>query len=227
MMERMKSTQPETRVGGGVGTDPKAEREKEQQLQQQKEDEDATCGICLESVNVHQSNSFTATTRRKKIGLLSCCNHIFCYGCLMEWRTKGLGSNRNHDPDARSTRRVCPTCRKSSDYAVPSFTLPRSQADKERILLNYKKNCAAKPCNRYRGRRNTCPFGRDCFYAHLNQRGEDVKSQDRSKDELFEERERRQRNRRRQIDLDVISEMLMMMALQRQMNGGGGGSERL
>ena len=55
-------------------------------------EEDAlTCGICLESV----------PSSGRKFGLLSNCDHVFCFDCLMNWRKEG--STEAED------RRVCPT----------------------------------------------------------------------------------------------------------------------
>lgn len=81
---------------------------------------DAVCGICLEHV----------PSMRRNFGVLSCCLHTFCYGCLMEWRTEGSKEV--------TSRRVCPTCRKSSDYVVPSSVMPTCVEERDRMLQNYK-----------------------------------------------------------------------------------------
>jgi hypothetical protein len=47
----------------------------------------------------------------------------------------------------------------------------------------------------------SCPFGSDCFYAHIDITGRDVKAQDKSMKTIATERERqRQRNDRRWAD---------------------------
>ncbi|KAL7456533.1 hypothetical protein ACHAWC_008898 [Mediolabrus comicus] len=195
---------------------------------------DTTCGICLENVY---------NTKQCKFGLLSCCDHVFCFSCLMQWRTRNSNSsshsnsnnnnrNNNNSEISSSTRRVCPTCRKSSNYVVPSSTFPTNSTEKTNIVTNYKHKCSHIKCKKYTvGKLGSCPFGRDCFYAHYDENGIDMKKDDMTMQELFEERERhrlrRDRNRNnRESDLDMIAEMLMMMALQRQFGGGGGGGRR-
>ncbi|KAK1736369.1 makorin-related protein, partial [Skeletonema marinoi] len=173
-------------------------------VEEEEEVIDTTCGICLENVY---------NTQHKQFGLLSCCNHIFCHTCLMEWRCRS-------SEISSSSRRVCPTCREPSNYVIPSHTFPTNPSQKLDIVQNYKQKCSTIPCRKFvNGKLGSCPFGRDCFYAHQDESGVDVKDRDKTMQELFEERERhRNRNRRnnRDSDLDMIAETLMMMALQRQ-----------
>merc|ERR1712086_1219817 len=93
--------------------------------------EDAVCGICLENVQ----------TMKRNFGVLSCCNHTFCFSCLMEWRTEGSKEV--------TSLRVCPTCRKASDYVVPSPTMPSNNEEKEQILVGYKAHCGTIPCKHF------------------------------------------------------------------------------
>ena len=171
---------------------------------------DSTCGICLENVY---------NTQQQQFGLLSCCNHIFCHACLMEWRRSSEVSS--------SSRRVCPTCREPSNYVVPSHVFPSNPSQKLNIVQNYKQKCSMTPCKRFvTGKLGSCPFGSDCFFSHQDESGMDMRTRDKTMQELFEERERhRSRNRRnnRDSDLDMIAEMLMAMALERQFNRGGRG----
>eukprot|EP00984_Skeletonema_dohrnii_P023875 scaffold12971_cov122-Skeletonema_dohrnii-CCMP3373.AAC.1 len=177
---------------------------KQKKVEEEEEVIDTTCGICLENVY---------NTQHKQFGLLSCCNHIFCHTCLMEWRCRS-------SEISSSSRRVCPTCREPSNYVIPSHTFPTNPSQKLDIVHNYKQKCSTIPCRKFvNGKLGSCPFGRDCFYAHQDESGVDVKDRDKTMQELFEERERhRNRNRRnnRESDLDMIAETLMMMALQRQ-----------
>lgn len=171
----------------------------------EKEEPDTTCGICLE--NVHN-------TQHKQFGLLSGCNHIFCHTCLMQWRRRSEVSS--------SLRRVCPTCREPSNYVIPSTTFPANPSQKDTIVQNYKQKCSTIPCRRFvDGKLGSCPFGRDCFFAHKDENGVDVKDRDKTMQELFEERERhRSRRNDRESDLDMIAEVLIMRALQLQLIGG-------
>lgn len=168
---------------------------------------DTTCGICLENVY---------NTQQKQFGLLSCCNHIFCHTCLMNWRRSSEASS--------SSRRVCPTCREPSNYVIPSNIFPSNPSQKLSIVENYKQKCSMIPCKRFvAGKLGSCPFGRDCFYSHRDESGVDMKESDKTMQELFEERERQRSRNNRESDLDMIAEMLMTMALERQFNRSGDG----
>ncbi|KAL3758988.1 hypothetical protein ACHAWU_003059 [Discostella pseudostelligera] len=175
-------------------------------------DIDAICGICLENVQ----------DAKRNFGLLSCCSHPFCFSCLMEWRTEGSSEV--------ASRRVCPTCRKSSDYVVPSKFMPTNDEEKQRILLNYKAYCATLLCKRFEvGILGSCPFGSDCFYAHVNSKGVDIKSQDQTMQELYEERQRERHEQHefeRERAMEYMAEMIMMLGLQRHLVGRGGGRGR-
>ena len=177
----------------------------QQQQHVNNEDDALLCGICLEDVN----------SLGRSFGLLSCCNHVFCYECLMEWRTEGS--------DEVASRRVCPTCRKPSDYVVPSPILASNNEEKQQILRNYKDRLATIPCRNFDGELGSCTFGKNCFYAHLDGSGKDIKSRDESMQELYEKRigRRERRNRDRLApDLDMLTEILLMMGLRRHLEGG-------
>ncbi|KAL3810232.1 hypothetical protein ACHAXA_003029 [Cyclostephanos tholiformis] len=166
------------------------------------------CGICLEPP--------------RSYGILSCCDHAFCYSCLMEWRKEGSSDV--------TSRRVCPTCRMSSDYVVPSPYMPADSDEKERLLREYRDRCSTIPCKKFElGRLGSCPFGRDCFYAHTSRDGKDIKSRDKSMQQLYETRQR-ERNDRDTRDIEHITDMLMMMGMQRylarQDRGGRWGDGR-
>jgi E3 ubiquitin-protein ligase makorin len=133
----------------------------------------------------------------------------------MEWRKEG-------SIDVAS-RRVCPTCRKSSDYVVPSNYMPANETEKERLLREYQVRCSAIPCKNFElGRLGSCPFGSDCFYAHASRSGNDIKARDKSMQQLYEMRQR-DRDDRDNSDMEYITDMLMMA---RQDRGGGGGGRR-
>jgi hypothetical protein len=107
----------------------------------------------------------------------------------MGWRVGG--SNDAED------RRCCPTCRLKSDYVVPSLVFPTSASEKQEIVAQYKLKLSAIPCKRFDGNLGSCPFGSDCFFAHRDGSGEDVKAQDQTMQELKDLRRRRQQQRRR------------------------------
>lgn len=161
--------------------------------------EEECCGICLENTS----------SLRRQFGILSCCNHVFCHKCIMEWRTEGS--------DEVSSRRVCPTCRKESDFVVPSHVHPTTEVEKGEILRNYKERLSIIPCRNFDGDLGSCPFGSDCFYAHFDDDGKDIKSQDQTMQQLYQERQRHRNDRRGQHELEAITEMLLMMGMQRHM----------
>lgn len=163
-----------------------------------KKNDEAVCGICLENIQ----------SLKRNFGVLSCCNHTFCFCCLMEWRKEGSSEV--------TSRRVCPTCRKSSDYVVPSLFMPENDEEKEQVLIGYKAHCSTIPCKHFElGLPNSCTFGRDCFYAHLSKKGKDIKSRDKTMQQLYEARQRDRNGRGR--DLEYITDMILMMGLQRHL----------
>ena len=152
-----------------------------------------TCGICLDDiavVNKHNRNSSFANTPHtmttKKFGLLSGCDHVFCFDCLKTWRAANRKSSSQRSrsfmgvgpDDAMLETRTCPTCRAPSDFIVPSRKYCTGE-EKQQVIDDYKNHLATKPCKRFDGRMGSCPFGRECFYAHLNSRGRDVKENDK------------------------------------------------
>lgn len=79
-------------------------------------------------------------------------------------------------------------------------------------MNSYKAKLSKLPCKRFDGTLGSCPFGRDCFHAHMRN-GKDVKSQEKSKDELDRDREDRRRRAHDMYDLDVIHSFLMLLEL--------------
>lgn len=134
----------------------------------------------------------------------------------MEWRKEGS--------DDVTSRRVCPTCRKPSDYVVPAARLPSTAEEKEVLLRNYRAARAGVPCKNFDGTRGSCPFGSDCFYAHRDSKGRDIKSRDATMQELYERRQRH-RDERRERDVEHITDMLIMMGMRNRLGRGerGGG----
>lgn len=163
-----------------VAGEPTCPSTAKDEFEEEEEEEVITCGICLED-----------DPQRRRYGLLSCCNHAFCFDCLMEWRKEGTAE--------ASDRRSCPTCRKHSDYVIPSTHFPRSEAAKQAIVQTYKQKKARIPCRRFEMTKKlgSCPFGSDCFYAHIDADGRNLKAQDQSREEITAERQRRRVERSR------------------------------
>ncbi|KAG0343643.1 hypothetical protein BG004_005120 [Podila humilis] len=128
-------------------------------------EEDRKCAICLE----------IPTT----FGLLVSCNHAFCLTCIRTWRSKNISSSTMdaYEDRANSVTKACPNCRTPSLYIVPSSFFPVNQAQKDQIFTSYKQAASKRPCKYFEqsGTRQWCPFGDDCFFAHLDANGEACK----------------------------------------------------
>mmetsp|Transcript_5553 Transcript_5553/g.13078 ORF Transcript_5553/g.13078 Transcript_5553/m.13078 type:complete len:388 (-) Transcript_5553:116-1279(-) len=171
----------------------------------QDEDEaDLICGICMD----HPT----------KFGLLSGCDHVFCFECLMEWRSS---SSSDDDEQNKSLVKVCPICRTHSDYVLSSYIYAKTGNGKEDLMAAHKLRLSQIPCKRFNGELGSCPFGRDCFYQHIDKYGENVKHMDQSMQDIQEELERRRQRRlqhlesQRNIDaeLEILEAQLALLQL--------------
>ncbi|XP_065917995.1 uncharacterized protein [Dysidea avara] len=61
---------------------------------------------------------------------------------------------------------ACPICRKVSYFVIPSTVWITDQAEKERLISDYKNNTGAKPCRHFQQGNGVYPFGNVCFYSH-------------------------------------------------------------
>jgi len=122
-------------------------------------EEENTCGICLD--NIVQAG--------KRFGILSKCDHRFCIECLRKWR-------REHDTGKAMTN-ACPTCRVKSSVVIPTKKFIVGH-EKEMVIEGYKKKMGSMPCRNFDGSIGSCPFGRNCFYAHFSWDGKDLKPND-------------------------------------------------
>ena len=156
----------------------------------------AVCGICLEDVK----------QAGHKFGLLSCCLHVFCFECIMEWRKEG--SKEAED------RRSCPTCRKKSDWVIPSTAMATTEKERDRISKQYRDRLGRIPCKRFNGKLGSCPYGKDCFYAHISSEdGKDCRHADHTMKQLYEERCQLRTQRRVEYDIEMISRAMRLMDL--------------
>ncbi|KAE9400375.1 hypothetical protein BT96DRAFT_819296, partial [Gymnopus androsaceus JB14] len=119
---------------------------------------DEACSICFEKPALY--------------GLLAGCSHVFCVNCLKEWR----------DPKAKSVdvvqsgvHKKCPMCRAPSKFITPSSIFYKHTDPKKELAISaYKESMARVPCRYFvqsKAHRPFCPFGKDCFYQHLNDDG--------------------------------------------------------
>lgn len=165
------------------------------------------CGICLEKVRCIDGN---------KYGLLTSCMHVFCYKCIMEWRKEGSREAKD--------RASCPTCRKHSDYVIPSPINPTNEQHKQRIISDYKRKLSQIPCKLFNGTLGSCRYGKDCLYSHKNGEGEDMKSEDKSMKELWENK-RRRRSRSDSFDAQLMENFLFFLMAQSIANLQGGSDD--
>jgi E3 ubiquitin-protein ligase makorin len=119
----------------------------------------------------------------------------------------------------------CPSCRTQSHYVVPSSVFYREgDPKKERTITTYKETLARTPCRRFeenlrlRGRA-FCPFGRDCFYRHLDEDGtvhvfeqgiEETMQETRLRREQAEARRRARQMRDLTATLSAFAESLLL-----------------
>eukprot|EP00124_Ichthyophonus_hoferi_P004202 Ihof_evm5s436 gene=Ihof_evmTU5s436 len=113
------------------------------------------CGICMEVVTEKKGTAC-------RFGILSECDHIFCLGCIRQWRTETVAS---------SVVRCCPICRVPSYYIVPSTTWPATLEEKEAVITGYKQSLGQKDCMHFQYGEGECPFGSSCFYRHAYRDG--------------------------------------------------------
>jgi len=119
----------------------------------------AECGICLEIVS----------EKSKKFGLMTGCDHSFCLTCILAWRNKSKDIT-----NPSSMVKSCPTCRQESLFIIPSAVFCVGE-HKQNIITQYKDSLRKTPC-KYFTKTGSCPFGPDCFFAHLDKSGAPVDS---------------------------------------------------
>ncbi|GJJ73539.1 E3 ubiquitin-protein ligase makorin [Entomortierella parvispora] len=124
------------------------------------EEDDMKCAICFEIPST--------------FGLLASCNHAFCLECIRTWRSKEITDDMQPHERGASVTKACPNCRTRSLFVIPSSILPTSPEQKEAIVQNYKEVISQRPCKYFTdsGDRRWCPFGEDCFFAHLDENGQ-------------------------------------------------------
>ncbi|KAK9841729.1 hypothetical protein WJX74_010985 [Apatococcus lobatus] len=118
------------------------------------------CGICLERVLDKE------VPGQRRFGLLSGCSHAFCLTCIRGWRGHVDGG-----ADVDGALRTCPECRTTSYFVTPSPVWPADEADKERIVGEYKAKLSTIDCRHWNFGENACPFGTSCFYRHVYRDG--------------------------------------------------------
>lgn len=150
--------------------------------------EENNCGICMDNI-VHTG---------KRFGLLSNCDHRYCIDCLRKWRRS---SHKNQIVGVAVTQ-TCPTCRVKSNLVMPTKKFSVG-SEKEIIIENYKRKMESMPCRNFDGSIGSCPFGRNCFYAHFSWDGTDLKPNDECKSR------KKQKRSHPSTDLQQVFQILM------------------
>ncbi|CAM9356409.1 unnamed protein product [Ectocarpus sp. 12 AP-2014] len=89
----------------------------------------AECGICLEKVRK------LGKVKDRVFGILVSCKHVYCLGCIQEWRDK----SDNH---------ACPECGLASSLVIPSKTLVTDPDRKKRLALELHQSPRGTPSGR-------------------------------------------------------------------------------
>ncbi|KAJ7583434.1 hypothetical protein C8J56DRAFT_790739 [Mycena floridula] len=123
------------------------------------EEEDLNCSICFE--------------KPMNYGLLAGCGHIFCIGCIRQWRDPA-GKSLDMTTFSKVTKQ-CPMCRAPSKFITPSSIFYKhGDPKKDEAVASYLASMARVPCRYFAQSKAKdpadpcCPFGQDCFYQHLN-----------------------------------------------------------
>ena len=123
---------------------------------------------------------------------------------------------RNATPK-QSTTHSCPICRVESKHVIPCETF-LADKEKEEYFETYKEKKSKIKCKRFDGTLGSCPFGKECYYAHLDSQGRDVKESDFKRRELnnnrrsrYQRQLRRRRRRRARMMMEAFHEDMMMI----------------
>ncbi|ORX89867.1 hypothetical protein K493DRAFT_64347 [Basidiobolus meristosporus CBS 931.73] len=107
------------------------------------------CELCRNKVLATPENRF---------GILN-CEHPFCLECIREWR-----ANQSQESELI---KLCPICRKTSHFIIPSPTWIVDRTEKQQLFHEYKAKLSNIPCKYFNSNEKRCPFGSSCFYAHV------------------------------------------------------------
>jgi len=93
---------------------------------------------------------------------------------LKSWRDPHLAST---DIVGSGVHKQCPICRTSSKFVTPSSIFYKSgDTRKDTVIERYKESMKRIKCKYFETSppsRRYCPFGKDCFYKHLDADGQE------------------------------------------------------
>ncbi|KAF7796341.1 hypothetical protein EIP86_007518 [Pleurotus ostreatoroseus] len=97
-----------------------------------------------------------------------------CYETPVTFGLLGWRDHKDKDSDLiySGNTKKCPTCRTPSKFVTPSSIFyPNGHPGKELAIANYKDAMSRIPCKHFQESSPVdrfCPFGKDCFYQHLD-----------------------------------------------------------
>ncbi|KAJ3841340.1 hypothetical protein F5878DRAFT_19621 [Lentinula raphanica] len=157
---------------------------------------DESCSICFEKPAVY--------------GLLTGCSHVFCIPCLKEWRDP---RDKSEDVVQSGVHKKCPMCRTPSKFITPSSLFYKhDDPRKTQTISAYKDSMARVPCRYFvesktKSKKLFCPFGKDCFYQHLNDDGTPYTFADGVEASMRRARQNRERRTLEATD-DLLNDIL-------------------
>ncbi|CAN0042191.1 unnamed protein product [Ectocarpus fasciculatus] len=113
------ANEPSSHAREGLDEDEAAAREAALDKAERIQSRSAECGICLEKVRK------LGKVKDRVFGILVSCKHVYCLGCIREWRDK----SENHE---------CPECGVPSSLVIPSKTLVTDPDRKKRLALELR-----------------------------------------------------------------------------------------
>ena len=125
------------------------------------------CCVCMKIV-VHKGCRFA---------LYENCSHCVCFDCAKTNHTVAKNSMREAGVHVGNIliNHFCPSCFVESDSIIPSKYFHIGNM-KDQFITDYKLMRADRPCKFFRtGVIGSCPFGSNCFYAHYDLDGTDIK----------------------------------------------------
>lgn len=166
--QQQQQAQPQQQLACTVTNRSTQQHDQASTLAKNDDDGFMNCGICLENV----------VEKGRRFALFSNCIHPFCYECALSWHRDNQYRNSlkssGFDVECQLIYHSCPVCRVESKFIFPSRdykTGPRKDA----FIAQYKQERLGRPCKFFKGEIGTCPFGKECFYAHLSPEGKDLK----------------------------------------------------
>ncbi len=126
--------------------------------------------------------------------------HVFTEMLIQSFVMSAIESqNSTSSTPNKSTTHSCPICRVESKYVIPSYHHISNSKEKEEYYEKYKESKKFIKCKHFDGNKGSCPFGKDCYFAHYDVNGVDVKESDYKRGSGQRGRRGRRNNNRRLV----------------------------